>query len=349
MKKKDIISLIRYYSEKNDEGFRNQAYQIARDFDQEGDSQLAEYIMSLLSDANVFVPQDEGESAFLERLSIQGDSLYLPESITQDLMGIVHAVRRHMGIHKFLFEGTPGTGKTEAAKQLGRLTGRELYMVNSAALVDSRLGRTSKNISDLLDELNHLNHPEKVIVLFDELDSIALDRTNPNDIREMGRVTTAFLNLLDRLNPSILVIATTNLYAYVDKAIIRRFDAVVDFDRYSKDDLVTVSENILVQYLMQFRKVNRNMRLFRKILDNVPRLPMPGDMRNIIRTSLAFSDPDDGNDYFRRLYVSLNGNRIPDISELQHQGYTVREIEILTKIPKSSVDRWLKEAKPAHA
>ena len=65
MKKKNILNLIKYYSENNDAGFRNEAYEIAKDFDMSGDSQLAEYIMALLSDANTFVPQtNENESAF---------------------------------------------------------------------------------------------------------------------------------------------------------------------------------------------------------------------------------------------------------------------------------------------
>ena len=57
MKKKNIINLIKYYSEKNDIGFRSEAYEIAKDFDELGDYQLSEYIMALLSSANTFVPQ----------------------------------------------------------------------------------------------------------------------------------------------------------------------------------------------------------------------------------------------------------------------------------------------------
>lgn len=33
MKKKNVINLVKYYMEKNDAGFRNEAYEIARDFD----------------------------------------------------------------------------------------------------------------------------------------------------------------------------------------------------------------------------------------------------------------------------------------------------------------------------
>lgn len=56
MKKKNVISLIKYYAEKNDAGFRNEAYEIAKAFDASGDYQLSEYIMSLLSNVNTFVP-----------------------------------------------------------------------------------------------------------------------------------------------------------------------------------------------------------------------------------------------------------------------------------------------------
>lgn len=68
MKKKSVISLIKYYTEKNDVGFRSEAYEIAKDFDASGDYQLAEYIMSLLSNANTFVPQvSENVSPFFEK------------------------------------------------------------------------------------------------------------------------------------------------------------------------------------------------------------------------------------------------------------------------------------------
>ena len=112
MKKKNIISLIRCYAEKNDDGFRNEAYEIARDFDASGDHQLAEYIMSLLSNVNTFVPQMEGhESTFFERIEAKEDMLLLPDSITQDLLGVVNAIAHRIGINKFLFQGAPGTGK----------------------------------------------------------------------------------------------------------------------------------------------------------------------------------------------------------------------------------------------
>ena len=45
MKKQNVINLIKYHVERNENGFRNEAISIARYFDSIGDDQLAEYIM----------------------------------------------------------------------------------------------------------------------------------------------------------------------------------------------------------------------------------------------------------------------------------------------------------------
>ncbi|MBZ4299433.1 ATP-binding protein, partial [Streptococcus pneumoniae] len=97
------------------------------------------------------------------------------------------------------------------------------------------------------------------IILFDEIDSIVLDRANQNDLREMGRVTSAFLKELDRLSPEIVLIATTNLFENLDKAVTRRFDAIIDFDRYTDEDKVEVATIILNELLKQFKNVARDL------------------------------------------------------------------------------------------
>ena len=136
MKKKSILSLIRYHAEKNEAAFRNEAYEIAKEFDAAGDYQLAEYIVSLLSNANTFVPQiDSQTSSFFEKVDAKGDSLFLPDIIMQDIIGVINAIDHGIGINKFLFQGAPGTGKTEAVKQLGRILGKEIFMVDFTTVV----------------------------------------------------------------------------------------------------------------------------------------------------------------------------------------------------------------------
>ena len=343
MKKGDIVDLIRYHAEENDIGFRNVAYRVADDFYKNGDGNLSEYIMSMLSDNNALVPQDytaEYKSKYLEKIVSRESTLFLPSAIMQDLYGIVHAVAHNVGIHKFLFQGAPGTGKTEGAKHLGRILNRDVYTVNFTDIVDSKLGQTSKNLAAVFQEIEMFPMPERLLVMFDEVDAIALDRTNQNDLREMGRVTSEFLKLLERINENVVLVATTNLFSNFDKALIRRFDSVIDFSRYTKKDLLSVAEKFLDIYLRKMKMQNRDIRLFRKIIRLGEPIPYPGDLKNIIKSALAFSDPNNPNDYIQRLYVALRSKK-DDIATLKKFGFTIREIEKLTNTSKSTVSRIL--------
>ncbi len=335
MKKKSVISLIKCYTEKNDAGFRNEAYEIAKDFDTSGDYQLSEYIMSLLSNVNTFVPQtSENTSPFFEKIEGKEDMLLLSDEITNDLLGVVNAIDHHIGINKFLFQGAPGTGKTEAVKQLARILNREVFMVDFSAVIDSKLGQTQKNLSLLFKEINSFVQPDKVVVLFDEIDALAW---------EMGRATSAMLKGFDRMSENVILVATTNLFEHFDKALIRRFDSVIDFNRYTQEDLISIAEKMLDRYLDKLKLANRDIRLFRKIIKLMPEIPYPGDLKNMIKTSVAFSNPHDGMDYFRRLYYAICNEKPEDLKKLQSQKFTVREIEILVGRSKSSVARDLKE------
>ena len=340
MKKKNVINLIRCFSEKNDAGFRNEAYEIAKDFDRDGDYDLAEYIMTLLSSANTFIPQDDIQSLkYCKKITFDNSSLPLPDIIKNDIIGIVNAIGHNVGVNKFLFQGAPGTGKTETVKQIARLTDRTLYQVNFDMLIDSKLGQTSKNVSELFEEINSLMLPNKTIVLFDEIDALALDRTNSNDLREMGRATSSVLKGLDSVREDITIIATTNLFKSFDKALIRRFDAVVDFNRYSKDDLLDIGEFIVKEYLERYKHAGKNIRLFRKILNCANPIPFPGDLKNLIKTSLAFSSKSDEYDYLKRFYYAITNEQPKDVIKLNNQGFTMRDIEILSGVSKSQAYR----------
>lgn len=342
MKKRNIINLIRYHTEQNEPGFISEAHEIAKIFDQMGDTELAEYVMSLISGYHFFVPQStELPSEFFDKIQGGDDALLLPECIEHDLLGVINAIKRDLGLNKYLFQGAPGTGKTESAKHIAKVLNRDLYVVNFSAIVDCKLGQTQKNIVSLFESLSGFAFPEKIIVLFDEIDAIALDRTNSNDLREMGRATSTLLRELDHLDEKIILLATTNLFEHFDRALIRRFDSIVDFNRYTQEDLAEISEILLNKFLNKFKCTKRNTRLFKKIIGLMNPIPFPGELTNLIRSSVAFSDPEVELDYLRRLYKTIFPKEI-DLSTLRAQGFTVREIEVLTGISKSQVARELK-------
>ncbi|MBD5390993.1 AAA family ATPase [bacterium] len=347
MKKNDIIELIKAHIYNNDSTFRSITYDIAREFNENGDQELSDYLLSLLSTGYSFVAQSNASqsSTYFTLLSSGKEPLYLPDEIKNDLMGIANAIKRNIGINKFLFEGEPGTGKTESVKQLARILNRQIYSVNFDFVIDSRLGQTSKNIVSLFKEINAFSRPAEIIVLFDEIDALALDRVNGNDLREMGRATSTLLKSFDSLNQNLVLIATTNLFGAFDKALIRRFDAVINFNRYSLEDLCEIADFIVEQQCSKFNSISKNSQLLHKILRLNNTKVMPGDLKNIIKTSIAFSNPASSTDYLRRIYKSVPNKETfsDELKYLYEKRFTYREMEILTGISKSEIARILKE------
>ena len=101
---------------------------------------------------------------------------------------------------------------------------------------------------------------------------------------------------------------------------------------------------MLTACLKKASNFRKDIKLFNKILRNLDEIPYPGDLKQIIRTAVAFSDETNEYDYLRKIYLALypNDGEVK-LQKLSEEGYTVREIEILTRVPKSSVSRKLRE------
>lgn len=72
-------------------------------------------------------------------------------------------------------------------------------------------------------------------------------------------------------------------------------------------------------------------------------IPYPGELKNVLKSAVAFSSLTDKYDYLRRIFT--NAYKSMDetsIDELKTLGFTLREIEILKSISKSQVSRELK-------
>ncbi|KRK11713.1 hypothetical protein FD51_GL001002 [Lacticaseibacillus zeae DSM 20178 = KCTC 3804] len=128
-------------------------------------------------------------------------------------------------ISKVLISGPSGTGKSTAAEVIASELKLPLYRVNTAQLLSSYLGDTSKNI----DAIIQFVRTNRVVLLIDEFDSIGVGRDENNDIGEMRRIVNTLLQTLDAWENRGILIATTNRIDDIDDALLRRFDFDIRF------------------------------------------------------------------------------------------------------------------------
>lgn len=128
---------------------------------------------------------------------------------------------------RLLFHGAPGCGKTLAAAVLAGEMGLPLMTVRFDALFSRFLGATAVQLRAIFAEM-----PRRPgVYLFDEFDSVAKARGDSQDVGEMNRVVTAFLQLVDADVSASILVAATNHVELLDRALFRRFDVIVPFDK----------------------------------------------------------------------------------------------------------------------
>jgi SpoVK/Ycf46/Vps4 family AAA+-type ATPase len=132
---------------------------------------------------------------------------------------------------RLLFHGAPGCGKTLAAAVLAGEMGLPLMTIRFDALFSRFLGATAVQLRAIFAEM-----PRRPgVYLFDEFDSVAKARGDSQDVGEMNRVVTAFLQLLDADVSGSIIVAATNHVELLDRAMFRRFDVIVPFEKPTRE------------------------------------------------------------------------------------------------------------------
>ena len=133
---------------------------------------------------------------------------------------------------KLLFWGPPGCGKTLTAHHLANEFGLKVGVVRLSALISSYLGDTAAHLQQVFDTAQQT----PMVVLFDEIDSVAKSRDDSRDVGELKRVVNSLLQAMDTFvaKESILIGASNHQYM-LDPAIWRRFDDVILFPSPSPD------------------------------------------------------------------------------------------------------------------
>lgn len=202
------------------------------------------------------VPKDR-ETGFplvhVQHYDLTWDAVILPDNNLEVLQDTVlenrkQTILRSYGLQpksKLLFCGPPGCGKTLTAKVLSGVLGLPLLYVDLTAVFSSFLGETATNLKRIFDYLKQ----GEWVVLFDEFDAIARERSTANEHGEVKRLVNSLLQLMDLSQSSSLFIAATNHEFLLDEAVWRRFDEVLVFEKPSLELRVA----LLRQYLSSIR------------------------------------------------------------------------------------------------
>lgn len=254
MKSEILKILLKSHAEGDDSAFRKAALQLAEAESSSGHGRIAEELRTIISKMPAALPkrgtivdiaQPRGELADIldgghrdERL---GD-IVLRDEVRSLLRRLMSENRSRARLERFgvsprrrlLFHGPPGCGKTLAAAVLAGEMGLPLMTVRFDALFSRFLGATAVQLRAIFAEM-----PRRPgVYLFDEFDSIAKARGDAQDVGEMNRVVTAFLQLVDADVSGSILVAATNHVELLDRAVFRRFDVIVPFDKPSHEEIV---------------------------------------------------------------------------------------------------------------
>ena len=160
------------------------------------------------------------------------DPVY-PDKVMRTLAMIVEETKRADEIreagmrtsNKFLFWGSPGVGKTLAARWLANRLNLPLYTLNLATVMSSYLGKTGNNIRQVFEFVSN----NRCVLLLDEFDAIAKTRSDETDIGELKRLVTVILQAIDNFTDNSVLVAATNYSETLDLAVWRRFDETIEF------------------------------------------------------------------------------------------------------------------------
>ncbi len=127
--------------------------------------------------------------------------------------------------YRVLFYGPPGTGKTLTATLLGKEFSREVFRIDLSQVVSKYIGETEKNLEKIFQRAENRDW----ILFFDEADALFGKRSNVQSAHDRY-ANQEIAYLLQRVEdfPGLVILAS-NFKNHIDKAFMRRFNAVVHF------------------------------------------------------------------------------------------------------------------------
>jgi SpoVK/Ycf46/Vps4 family AAA+-type ATPase len=257
-----VKALVRSHAEGDDMKFYSVALQVAARAARGGQSRFAQELRDLVDALRkqparvagrpIPVNQPRGELSGLLSVSYPETrmaDLVLEPEVRESLDRVILEQRqqdrlRAQGfrpLRRLLLLGPPGTGKTMTASALAGDLHLPLFLIRLDGLITKFMGETAAKLRLVFDALSET----RGVYLFDEVDALGGERARTNDVGEIRRVLNSFLQFLEQDESASLLVAATNHPKMLDRAIFRRFDAVIDYPLPTADVAKAVIRNRL--------------------------------------------------------------------------------------------------------
>lgn len=260
---KQILAMLRSRAEGDDERFYSIALQIAASEARQGHRTTAEELRAAVDEARGKVsrgasvaipfskPRGDLESLIdLKPAKLRLADVVLDSGLYKRLLDIVRQQQKREWLRehgktpnrRVLFVGPPGSGKTMTAEALAGELKLPLFVIRLESLITRFMGETASKLRLVFDET--LRH--RGVYLFDEFDAIGGRRNATNDVAEMRRVLNSFLQLMEQPNATdSILIGATNHPELLDRALLRRFDAILEFSAPSDEQIQSLLKSSL--------------------------------------------------------------------------------------------------------
>jgi len=145
--------------------------------------------------------------------------------------------------NRLLLSGPPGNGKTSVAEAIASELMLPFYVIRYEGVISSFLGETASRI----DSAFEFARTRRCVLFFDELDTIAKERSDEHETGEIKRVVSTLLLQIDQLPPHVVLIGATNHSELLDRAAWRRFQIRAELSTPSRSQATQFLEKLAVR------------------------------------------------------------------------------------------------------
>lgn len=245
-----IVTLIRSHVNNDDEMFRRVALLMSAAEAKAGHTVAAASIHEAISSKPTKaimklapINNDLGELFMVCDKKYRLKDLIVSSEISEKVERVIKEYIEQDKLHKYNLEnrrkillyGASGTGKTMTAEILASELNLPFIVVRTDKVVTKFMGETGLKLGRVFDVISDT----PAVYLFDEFDAIGTQRGMDNEVGEQRRILNTFLQLLEHDHSGGIIVAATNNFSALDKALFRRFDDTIE---YKLPELVEVTE-----------------------------------------------------------------------------------------------------------